>query len=40
MKMNINCTNKFNEISAFMILTVFIDSYTGSVSEIKKGVME
>ncbi len=38
--MRINCTNKFKGISALMILTVFIDSYTGSVSEIKKGVMK
>ena len=38
--MNINCTNKFKVIAALMILTVFIESYTGSVSEIKKGVMK
>jgi hypothetical protein len=38
--MNLNSTNKFKSISALMILTVFIDSYTGSVSKIKKGVME
>ncbi len=38
--MNINYTNKFKSISALMILTVFIDSYTGSDSKVKKGVME